>query len=185
MRTFIAIDLDEALKKRLAALVDELKPMAGNVRWVGLSGMHLTLKFLGEIPEEEVAGISSVLEDIAGRHRPFPLLFKGTGAFPPGKRQPRVLWVGAAPVAALTSLQGDIEKEMERQGYERERRPFRPHLTLGRVKYPAPFDSLINSLKQHEERIFGELNVQSFIFFRSILSPSGAQYSALKEFRLR
>jgi 2'-5' RNA ligase len=181
MRTFIAIDLDDALKKNLAALVDELKPLAGNVRWVGASGMHLTLKFLGEMPEEEVAGVSSVLEDIAARHRPFPLLLQGTGAFPPGRRNPRVFWAGVVPVPALISLQEEIEREMEKRGFERERRPFRPHLTLGRVKFPVPLDSLVKGLQRYEERIFGEMNVHGFVFFRSILRPSGAEYSVLKE----
>jgi 2'-5' RNA ligase len=181
MRTFIAVDLDEALKKSIAALVDELKPLAGNVRWVGASGMHLTLKFLGEIPEDEAAGVSSVLGHIAARHQPFPLLIKGTGVFPRGRRNPRVFWVGAVPVPALISLQEEIEREMEKRGFERERRPFRPHLTLGRVKFPAPLDSLVKGLQRHEQRIFGEMNVHGFVFFRSILRPSGAEYSVLKE----
>jgi 2'-5' RNA ligase len=184
MRTFIAIDLDDALKNSLAALLDELKPLAGNVRWVGASGMHLTLKFLGEIPEAEAAGVSAVLDEVAGRHQPFPLRLLGTGAFPPGRRSPRVFWVGAAPVPTLMSLQEDIEREMEKRGFEREQRPFRPHLTLGRVRYPAPLDSLVKELQRHEQRAFGEMNVQRFVFFRSVLKPSGAEYSVLKEFGL-
>jgi len=184
VRTFIAIDLDEALKKSLAALVDELRPLAGNVRWVGNSGMHLTLKFLGEIPEEDAAGISSVLGEIAGRHRPFPLLLQGTGAFPPGRRNPRVFWVGAVPVPGLVSLQEEIEREMEKRGFERERRPFRPHLTLGRVKFPSPLDGLLQELQRHQERMFGEMNVRRFVFFQSILKPSGAEYTVLKELAL-
>jgi 2'-5' RNA ligase len=184
MRTFIAIDLDEALKKSLAELIDELKPLAGNVRWVNATGMHLTLKFLGEIPEEEVAGISTVLEDVAPRHHPFPLLLQGSGAFPPGRRTPRVFWVGVAPVPALISLQEDIEREMEKRGFERERRSFRPHLTVGRVKFSAPLDTLVGVLQRHEERVFGEMNVHRFVLFRSILRPSGAEYSVLKEFSL-
>jgi 2'-5' RNA ligase len=129
MRTFIAIDLDIGLKKSLAALVDELRPLAGNVRWVNVSGMHLTLKFLGEIQEESAAGIGSVLDEISRRHRPFPLVLKGTGVFSQGRKNPRVFWVGAEPVMDLMSLQEEIERGMERLGFEREKRPYHPHLT--------------------------------------------------------
>lgn len=181
MRTFIAIDLDEALKESLAAFIEELRPLARNVRWVGAPGMHLTLKFLGEIAEADVPGISSALEDIGRRQRPFPLVLKGTGAFPPGRRIPRVFWVGVAPVPALISLQEEIEKEMGKRGFEREKRPYHPHLTLGRVKFPAPLDPLNLALQRHKERLFGEMNVRRFVFFRSVLRPSGAEYTILKE----
>ncbi|MGB7296372.1 MAG: RNA 2',3'-cyclic phosphodiesterase [Candidatus Aminicenantales bacterium] len=184
MRTFIAIDLDEALKNSLAAFVDELRPLAGNVRWVGASGMHLTLKFLGEIPEADATGISSALEEICRRQRPFPLVLQGTGAFPPGRRNPRVFWVGAVPVPALAALQEEIEREMGKRGFERENRPYRPHLTLGRVRFPAPLDPLILELERHKERLFGEMNVQRLVFFRSLLKPSGAEYTILKELDL-
>ncbi len=184
MRTFIAIDLDETLKKSLASFVDELRPLARNVRWVGASGMHLTLKFLGEIRDEDAAGISAALEEIARRHRPFSLRLQGTGAFPAGRRNPRVFWVGATPVPALISLQKDVEGEIERRGFERERRSYNPHLTLGRMKFPAPLDPLVKELDRHRERIFGEMSVGGFVFFRSILKPSGAEYTVLKELAL-
>ncbi len=185
MRTFIAIDLDDALKKSLSALIDELRPLAKNVRWVGAPGMHLTLKFLGEIPGGDVVGISSVLEEVARRHLPFPLLLQGTGTFPPGGRNPRVLWIGTVlPAPALVSLQGDIEREMWKRGFEQERRPFHPHLTLGRVRFPAPLDTLVQEIKRHRERKFGEMNVGGFVFFQSQLKPSGAEYTKIKELRL-
>jgi 2'-5' RNA ligase len=184
MRTFIAVDLDDALKKSLGALIDELRPLAGNVRWVGASGMHLTLKFLGETGAEDVAEISSVLEGIARRHRPFPLLFQGTGAFPPGRRNPRVFWIGTVPVPALVLLQEEIEREMEKRGFEREQRPFHPHLTLGRVRFPGPLDTLVQGMQRHRERKFGEMNVRGFVFFQSLLKPSGAEYTRLKELNL-
>lgn len=184
MRTFIAIDLDDALKKSLGAFIHELRPLAGNVRWVGAPGMHLTLKFLGEITEEQTAGISSVLEGIARRHRPFSFLLRGTGAFPPGRRNPRVFWIGVEPVPGLVSLQEDIEGEMEKRGFEPEQRTYHPHLTVGRVKSVAPLDRLVNALQGQRERGFGEMNVRRFAFFRSVLKPSGAEYSILKEFDL-
>lgn len=185
MRTFIAIDLDESLKKALEIFAGELKPLTRSVRWVGASGMHLTLKFLGEIPEADVARFSSALEETASRHLAFTLALEGTGTFPPGGRAPRVLWVGAVPAAPLLALQEDIEGEMAKLGFEREKRPFHPHLTLGRVKSPSGLDPLVQEIRQQQDRTFGDMSVQKFIFFQSTLRPSGAEYIVLKEFRLK
>jgi 2'-5' RNA ligase len=186
MRTFIAIDLDSRLKKRLEFLVEELGriPDSRSVRWVGPAGMHLTVKFLGEISEEQAARISSVLETIAHRHKAFDLILESTGAFPPGRRSPRVLWVGVVPAPPLLALQADIEGEMEKLGFVRENRPFHPHLTLGRVKFPTRLDLLIQEMGKREARRFGEMQVERVTFFQSTLRPSGAEYTVLKEFCL-
>ena len=184
MRTFVAIDLDPDLKTRLAAFIDELRPLAKNVRWVNAPGMHLTLKFLGEIGDGDVAGISAALEGAVRGRQTFPLALRGTGAFPPGRRHPRVLWVGIDQVPGLVSLQAEIETAMEKRGFEREARPFHPHLTLGRIKVPAPLDRLVAELERNREREFGEMTVGRFVFYRSILKPSGAEYSVLKEIKL-
>ena len=184
MRTFIAIDLDDSLKKALETLAGELRPLAKSVRWVGAAGMHLTLKFLGEIAEADAARVSSALEEVAPPHGVFALVLQGTGAFPPGRRDPRVLWVGVAPGPPLLALQEDIEREMEKLGFEREKRPFHPHLTLGRVKFPSRLDLLIQEMRKYKDQWFGEMSVQKFTFFQSTLRPSGAEYTVLKEFRL-
>jgi 2'-5' RNA ligase len=186
MRTFVAIDLEESLKRALETFSGELKPLAGScVRWAGAAGMHLTLKFLGEISDAEAARISQTLEATSARHSRFTLALEGTGTFPPGRRVPRVLWVGVAPKPALLALQEDIEKDLAKLGYEREMSPFHPHLTLGRVKAPIRLDPLVQEMKRHQDRRFGEMSVWKFIFFRSTLRPSGAEYSVLKEFRLK
>lgn len=184
MRTFIAIDLDDSLKKALETLVGELRLLAANVRWVGVAGMHLTLKFLGEVSEEDAAGVISILEDVAARHRVFGLVLEGTGAFPPGRRDPRVLWVGAAAEPPVLALQEDVERGMEKLGFEREKRQFHPHLTLGRVKIPSRLDLLAQELRKYQDHRFGEMSVRKFTFFQSILKPSGAEYAILKEFHL-
>lgn len=184
MRTFIAIDLDDSLKRALEALAGELRLLARSVRWIGASGMHLTLKFLGEISEADAARVSSVLEEVAPRHQIFGLVLEGTGTFPSGGRDPRVLWVGVASGPPLLALQEDIERELEKLGFEREKRPFHPHLTLGRVKFPSRLDHLVQEMRKHKDQRFGEMSVQKFTFFQSTLKPSGAEYAVLKEFRL-
>lgn len=185
MRTFIAIDLDESLKRALEMFAGELKNLTRSIRWVGSTGMHLTLKFLGEISEADAARVSTALEGTAARHGVFTLVLEGTGTFPPGRRALRVLWAGAIPVPPLLSLQEDIEREMASLGFEREKRPFHPHLTLGRVKSASGLDALVQEIGQQQNRKFGEMSVQKFIFFQSTLKPSGAEYTVLKEFLLR
>jgi len=185
MRTFIAIDLDESLKKNLQTLTGQLKPLTDSVRWVGAAGMHLTLKFLGEVGDDTVAQVSSRLEEVAARHRPFPLVLQGTGTFPPGQKRPRILWVGVLPEPELLALQDDLERQMEKLAFEREKRPFHPHLTLGRVKSPSRFDALLEEMRKNRDLRIGELRAEKVTFFQSVLTPSGAQYTVLKDCVLR
>jgi len=185
MRTFIAIDLDEAIKKELTALVEELRPLGKNVRWVNPAGMHLTLKFLGEISDQDSRDVCAAVEEIASRHQAFQLALKGTGVFPPGRQDPRVLWVGAENNPGLTELQADVEQGLEKLGWEREKREYHPHLTLGRVKFPSRLDALLSEFEKSRSRSFGEMRVLRLTFFQSTLKPSGAEYSVLAEFKLK
>ncbi len=184
MRTFIAIDLGPAIKDRLAALVSRLKPLGGDVKWVSREAMHLTLKFLGEVDPAKAAGIKDALVAACSGRASFPLACRGTGVFPPGSRSPRVLWVGIAAGPELGLLQEDIEAACNRLGFERESRPFQPHLTLGRVKGPADLGRVLAELERSREEGFGEMPVRSVIFFESRLKPSGAEYAVLEEFPL-
>ncbi len=185
MRTFIAIDLDDGIKKELTALVEEFRPLGKNVRWVSLAGMHLTLKFLGEIAAPASQEVCRTVEQIAGRHPAFPLVLKGTGVFPPGRRDPRVLWVGVAENPSLVGLQADVERGLEELGWEKEKREYHPHLTLGRVKFPSRLDALLAEFEKNRDRSFGGMQVLRVTFFQSTLKPSGAEYSVLAEFRLQ
>jgi len=185
MRAFIAIDLDRPLKKNLEALITELQPKGKNVRWVSTEAMHLTLKFLGEIADQDVALITDVLENIVKNHRPFTLRLQGTGFFPPGRKDPRVLWVGAQGDSSLQVLQEDVESAMEKLGFAREKREFHPHLTLGRVKFSSRLEPLLLELEKHKETAFGEMQVRRVTFFKSTLRPAGAEYTVLSEFQLR
>lgn len=185
MRTFIAIDLDSQLKKNLAALIDELRPNGKNVRWVSAEAMHLTMKFLGEIADRDVARTASTLENIVKNHKPFLLKLLGTGWFPPGRKDPRVLWVGVQGDPSLKVLQEDTESAMERLGFAREKREFHPHLTLGRVKFPSRFEPLLLELEKRQNAAYGEMQVRKITFFKSTLKPSGAEYSVLSEFQLK
>lgn len=183
MRTFIAIDLEPALKEAVLGLVENLKRTKADVRWAGPSGLHLTLKFLGEIGADAVPGVTSALERVAGRHRPFPLVLEGTGRFPQGLA-PRVLWVGVRPQPALLSLQEGLERELEVEGFLREARPFHPHLTLGRVKGPSFVREALAELEKRGSFVSGEMEVSRITLFESQLGPGGARYRVVSEHTL-
>lgn len=185
MRTYIAIELEENLKSQLSSLICEFISVSENIKWVKKQGMHLTLKFLGEIGQDKVEEIESRMAAIARKTDAFPLQLKGTGAFPPGKRNPRVLWVGITENPSLLNLQAELESECERSGFPREKRPFHPHLTLGRVKAFSKLGGVLSLLEKNRETSFGEMIAKKITFFQSLLKPTGAEYKVLSEFNLK
>ena len=185
MRTFIAINLSPEIKKTLSLLIDELDKGSRNIRWIRQEGMHLTLKFLGEIGRERVPEIEDVLIRISKNYEPFVLKFEGTGSFPPGNKNPRVLWVGIEEGETLKALQSQLEGELEKLGFPRERRKFHAHLTLGRVKSFFNLRETLSLLEKYRERNFGEMEAEKITFFQSILKPTGAEYSVLSEFEFK
>ncbi|MFQ6030372.1 MAG: RNA 2',3'-cyclic phosphodiesterase [Dehalococcoidia bacterium] len=135
LRVFIALDLPEAAKEALARTIDQLqKCIAGGVRWVDPGGIHLTLKFLGNIDASLENPLFDAMARAAEGFPSFGIYLEGLGAFP-NQRQPRVLWAGAAgDLEMLSQLQGRVEHEISPLGFPREQRGFNPHLTLGRVR---------------------------------------------------
>ncbi len=184
MRAFIAIDLNPEIKKTLYELIKELDKETKSVKWVSEGGMHLTLKFLGEIDKDRVQEVENVLKKVSSQYRPFSMKLKGTGSFPPGKKVPRVLWIGIEAEETLKALQAHLEGELEKLGFPREERKFHPHLTLGRVKIPTGLGQALALLDKYQERNFGEMKVEKVVFLQSILKPTGAEYSVLSEFKL-
>jgi 2'-5' RNA ligase len=188
MRTFIAINLDPEIKRGLTQLIDELKTRrteSRGIRWVRPEAMHLTLKFLGEIGEDKIPRIEGALRGISEKYSPFSLKIKGTGYFPPKSKAPRVFWVGIEEEGILERLQIQVEEEMERLGFPKEQRKFHPHLTLGRVKISSNLRGILDLLEKYKEKILGEMEVQKMTFFRSVLKPTGAEYSVLSEFEFK
>lgn len=185
MRTFIAINLDQEIKEKLYFLLLELKRISQGIKWVKKEAMHLTLKFLGEIKEEKTKEIEATLKTLSQKYSPFPLSLQGTGTFPPGKKSPRVIWVGIEENQSLMSFQADLEDELEKLGFVKEKRPFHPHLTLGRIKFPSHLGGVLSQLEREKETHFGEMVVHKITFFQSILKPTGAEYKLLSEVALK
>ena len=183
MRTFIAIDLEPGLKTALQALILALKTTGADIRWAQTNGLHLTLKFLGEIDEEKSAVVKRTLQEVAGRHASFPLRLEGAGAFP-GEHKPRVLWAGFAAEKGLLAFQDELERELERDGFPREERTFHPHLTLGRVKGPGRIRDAMLELEKHGRDSLGKMTVHKVALFESRLHPEGVEYRVLAEYEL-
>lgn len=186
MRTFVAVDLSSEIKINLEDLIRNVRKKAAGVKWAGPDAMHLTLKFLGEIPEDKAEAVGTLLEGLAGTHRPFPLKLKGTGTFPPGGgMNARILWAGVVEDPGLMKLQAVLEDEFERAGFPREDRPFHPHMTLGRVKSPDGLERVLRELERYATIDLGEMTVVRLTFFQSVLKPSGPQYQVLTEAALK
>ncbi|HYA48239.1 MAG TPA: RNA 2',3'-cyclic phosphodiesterase [Burkholderiales bacterium] len=184
MRTFVAIDLEAGLKQALEDLIRKLKRTGADVRWVDARGMHLTLKFLGEVEAAAIPGVEQAVKEACSSHAPFPLILRATGTFP-AARNPRVLWVGVAEEPTLMSLQRAAEAGLERLGFPAETRPFHPHLTLGRVKGQARVREATAELDNYHDTVFGEMTARTLTLFESILKPQGAEYRVVAEFALR
>ncbi|HHF43655.1 MAG TPA: RNA 2',3'-cyclic phosphodiesterase [Candidatus Aminicenantes bacterium] len=185
MRTFIAIELADQLKSTLSSYIRELEQTKTKIRWVKPAGMHLTLKFLGEIDQRKATQVIQELEETIPNYPAFYLTLYGTGTFPPGSRHPKVIWIGIQKEPTLMALACGIEDKMAQLGFTREKRDFTPHLTLGRVKSQAGIHSLIQRLKKDEHKSFGQMRVSKVIFYQSTLKPTGAEYTPLREFSLR
>ena len=182
MRAFIAIDLTPELNISMERLIGSLRKKGSDVKWVNAGGLHLTLKFLGEVADDNLEAIGDLLESIVRNHGSFSLDLKGTGTFPSGlSRNARVLWVGITEVPGLVSLQEKIESSFEKLGFPREERPFHPHLTLGRVKSSDGLGPVLNEIGINRETEFGEMTVSRIALFESRLTPRGAVYSVRRE----
>jgi len=185
MRTFVAIDLDNKIKTRIDQIIDSLDTTDDRMKWITRQGMHITLKFLGEISESKQSDVENVLDKITNKHSSFILHCRGTGTFPHKSKNPRVLWIGLDKSEQLKTLHCDIEDEMAGLGFPKDSRLFFPHLTLGRVKKKGQLHSVLSGLQQYHHEHFGDIIVKKVIYYKSTLKPTGAEYTVLSEFELK
>jgi 2'-5' RNA ligase len=183
IRAFIAIELSPAVRRWLIEARAALEPglPVRSVRWTNPDGIHITLKFLGDTAAGRLGGIRDVMDRAAEGCRPFPLEADGLGCFPDIHR-PRVIWAGVRPLDGLEDLQKRLEDGLERIGFPRERRPFSPHLTLGRVRDGVGGRELTEIGRAVEAAAVestASMEVTGWCLFKSILRPSGAEYSVL------
>ena len=188
MRCFIAIDVDERIKKALTNLQRELQGKVdikkSDVKWVGPEAIHLTLKFLGEMKDKEVADICNIVKDISTNHKSFELNMESVGYF--GKESARVLWVGTADGSSnLLRLQKDLEEQLALAGWPAEKRKYSGHLTLCRVKNSGAGAKLAAISKNYKNFKLGVVSADSISIYQSQLSSIGPAYTLLGNYKLQ
>jgi 2'-5' RNA ligase len=178
VRCFIAIDIGEGVRKEIESIVGELRKFKADVRWIRVKSIHLTLKFLGETDEKNLPHIQERLTAIASQHGDFTVGVMGTGVFPDYSR-PRVIWVGIEDREELQQLYSEVDDHMGSLGYKPERRRFRPHLTIGRIKSRPDLAPVLQGLRDFGTREFGSIDIGEILLMKSTLKPSGAEYQVL------
>jgi len=194
MRVFVALDIDEGIRSRIAKFADDLRAQAPAARWVRPESLHITLKFIGEKPDSVVKQVEQTLNWISIAE--FQVTFAGSGFFPTPKAA-RVFWIGIAAEAGLAQLAAKIDARLADVGVPKEERAFSPHLTLARSgggsgapgwrKGDRPnrqFAVLQRHLEGSASPEFGTMTAREFFLYRSQLSSKGSTYTKIARFEL-
>ncbi len=186
IRSFIAIELPEEARLALAGLQEWLKALVPPrpVRWVAPQNIHLTLHFLGDVAVDDIQKVQQVVEDVTPAYPVFNLSLAGLGCFP-NTRRPRIIWAGVSGYKpTLAELHGHLGRQLKVIGFEPDRRPYSPHLTIGRVRKGIPKRQLsqLGQVIEEQQAQIGQLAampVQEISLMRSDLKPTGAVYTLL------
>jgi RNA 2',3'-cyclic 3'-phosphodiesterase len=184
IRVFIAIRVDAHVEREISDFIAELRSDDDGIRWVSSANLHLTLKFLGPaVPIENIRRLQPELEAIAADTDAFEVEAAGVGGFP-DLRRPNVVWVGLRS-ERLIQLAARIDHAASRCGFERERRAFNPHLTIGRLKRPRLDSETRKRIEAAKNRAFGISTIREMMLYRSITASTGATYEALAKFQFK
>ena len=180
-RGFIAVDLPGG--PVLDALAGDLEKASPSLKVVGTHQLHLTVKFLGDTEEGLVPQIVTAINEAMTGLRPFQIRVRGTGAFPSLGRM-NVIWVGVEGAEPIARVADSLEASLDHLGFPRERRPWKAHVTLARVRGGLNLDRVRRILEAHRTEDFGTHTVDSVHLKKSVLTPQGAQYSVVATVRL-
>ncbi|NIR48785.1 RNA 2',3'-cyclic phosphodiesterase [candidate division KSB1 bacterium] len=182
IRTFIAVEIPDSVRDRIAKVQAELKKHKERISWTKPGNIHLTLKFLGNVDEEKIPAISEIIQEVVKDRKPFSLNVREVGAFPNVSR-PRVLWVGIDDNPEIVEIADRIDEGLSQIVFPKEKRKFSPHLTIGRVKSRTGKQFLQNL--QNFDFDGGKVDVNEIVVVKSDLKPTGAVYTYLKKIRLQ
>jgi 2'-5' RNA ligase len=186
VRCFVAVDLSAEVRAAVADVQARLRAAAprADVRWLDPHAFHLTLKFLGNVSDARVPAVSAALEGAVSTP-PLALEARGLGGFPSARR-PRVLWAGIAGGSArLVALAGEIDRAVAALGFPPEERPFRAHLTIGRIRSPRDAGALATALEAEAATTLGAWTADEVVLYQSHLKPTGAVHEKVSRHRLR
>ena len=180
LRAFVAVEITQSIRSRADELIAALAGTSADVNWVEPHNLHLTLKFLGDVHQQEIVRVCQAMARGAADVKPFELDVGGAGAFPNAAR-PRTVWLGAtAGVEPMIVLHDRVEAELAELGYREEHRRFQPHLTIGRVRGAGSGIAELGSLlQQHADFSAGRMTVGKVTLFASTLTPDGPIYDVL------
>lgn len=183
-RLFVAVHLPPNLVSGVTRVQEELRRSRADVKWVEEENLHLTLKFLGEVPVGRVGAAREALAAVGGV-APFRIGLRGVGAFP-GRGNPRVVWAGLSEGAAeFVRLAAAVDRELVRRGFPPEKRPASPHLTIGRVRGPSNAEALRRAMEGVGSVDLGSFRCEETRLYRSVLGPGGPAYTVLEAAPLR
>jgi len=181
LRTFLAIDLPSDMHKTIAQKQECLRRQLPHINWVKSENLHITLKFLGDTPEMKINDLKQVVQQAVKNISPFVITVRGFGVFP-DKRAPRTIWTGIdSDQSALENLASQVESSVISLDFPKENKPFRPHLTLARIKKDNREigQAIDKSGVLTDPFIFGRLLVEQVTLFKSDLRPTGSVYTKL------
>jgi RNA 2',3'-cyclic 3'-phosphodiesterase len=179
IRTFLALDLDEAIRRHLVRTQQELDRAGAVVRWTGLEQLHVTMKFLGDVNDEDLPAVCEMAREMAASVEAFDFDVTGVISSPPTGHM-RMVWVGIEdPTGRMAELNARLEEAAEVLGYKRENRRFHPHLTLGRVKSGKRIAELRHAVDTVAETSFGMQGADELVVYSSELTGDGPIYAAL------
>jgi 2'-5' RNA ligase len=186
VRTFIALDPGEAIRDRMVSLQENLARTGADVKWVEPANLHVTMLFLGEVDDRDLAAVCQAAQEATAKHKAYELSVDGTGCFP-NMRRPRIVWIGVGKGADETrALHASLEAPLLDLGcYRREDRPFTPHVTLGRIRSEKPMDQLAAALVKRKDYDAGAITIREVQVMSSELSSNGPVYTVMSRAQLR
>lgn len=184
IRAFIAVEINDAVRTELADAQSILQEANGQVSWVRPQNIHCTLVFLGDIFTDTVNQVAAALDQAAGGCKPFEVEIVGLGYFG-SARSPRIIWAGiTGRIDALIELQVKITAAVLQAGLKPDEKPFKPHLTIGRVRSNRNAADLVRALEKNRDKSFGVLAVRQVVLMKSALASTGPIYSSLRSVAL-
>lgn len=175
IRTFIALDVPVEVKEHISKVQHDLRRMGGaRISWTRPAGIHLTLKFLGDVERDRLDEVTKAVRDSAALVNPFKIITTKTGGFP-NLRRPRVLWWGLSSDESLMTLQDSVDRNLGLEGFKTDEKRFHPHLTIGRVKYVDRRSEVIDEFSSLDMPLF-TWEVRDVRVMSSVLNPQGAEY---------
>jgi 2'-5' RNA ligase len=186
MRCFIAIDIDETVRGDIAQLQETLQPQAdikrSEAKWVEPENIHLTLKFLGEVRDQDITEVCRIVNDTAAEHAPFAVEVEGVGTF---GRPARVVWAGVSEAQELVVLQKDLDERLAEAGWHKDEKKFSAHLTLCRIKSARAGKVLQHAVEGQATKRLGTVFVDSICVYRSDLTSTGPVYTLISRNMLK